>query len=141
MTLTILRVPDTKRLLQFRPLLLHLRVKVTADGLLRPRLIVKFGSSLLLRIADDICHGLQISGLRDDPFVDELLRILGETQEEFAVRLQLVDSLDSLVDLVIQTLDLLLTRGRQQEIVHLRFQCIVYLDVDVITRGLLRLRA
>lgn len=56
---------------------------------------------------------LKITRLRDDPFVDELLRILGETKEELSVRLQLVDGLDSLVDFVVQPLYLLLTGRRQ----------------------------
>lgn len=120
---------------------MNLRVKVPANSLLRPRLIVELGSSLLFRIADDIGHRLQISGLRYNPFVYELLRILREAQEKFAIRLQLIYRLDGLVNLVVETLNLLLTRRRQQEIVHLRLQRVVDLDVDVVARRLLRFRA
>lgn len=49
------------------------------------------------------------SGLRDDPLVDEELRILGEAQEELSLNLHRVDRLHGLVDLVVQRLDLLLT--------------------------------
>ena len=52
---------------------------------------------------------LQISRLRNYPFVDKLLRIFGEAEEEFAIGFQLVDGFNRLVNLVIQALDFLLT--------------------------------
>ena len=47
------------------------------------------------------------SWLRDDPFVDEELRLLGEAEEELALDLHRVDRLHGFVDLVVQALDLL----------------------------------
>jgi len=52
---------------------------------------------------------LQISRLRNYPFINELLRIFGETQKEFAIRFQLVDRFHCFVNFVIQTLNFLLT--------------------------------
>ena len=46
-------------------------------------------------------------GLRDQPLVDEELRIAGEAQEELPVRLHRVDRLHGLVDARVQRLDLL----------------------------------
>lgn len=80
---------------------------------------------------------LEIAHFRNDPLVDELLRILGEAQEELAVGLHGVDVVDRLVDLGVQALDFLLAGGAQQEVVHLRLQRVVDLDVDVIAGGLL----
>lgn len=42
---------------------------------------------------------LQVSALRLEPVLDELLRIVAEAQHEVPLRLQLVDVLDCLVDL------------------------------------------
>lgn len=86
-----------------------------------------------------------------------MLRIFGEAQEKLSVRLQLIDRVDGLVDLRVQPLNLLLTRGAQQEIVHLGFEGVVHLNnlqnrkrnkerlahlhVDVVARRLFALRA
>ena len=52
------------------------------------------------------------SGLRDDPLVDEELRLLGEAEEELALDLHRVDRLHRLVDLIVQALDLLFKQDR-----------------------------
>jgi len=48
------------------------------------------------------------SRLRDDPFVDEKLRLLGEAEEKLSLDLHSVNRLHSFVNLVIQRLNLLL---------------------------------
>ena len=55
---------------------------------------------------DDTCPGdvisaayLEVSGLWDEPVVDELLRVFREAQHELSVDLQLVDGLNRLMDL------------------------------------------
>lgn len=80
---------------------------------------------------------LEIAHFRNDPLVDELLRILGKAQEELAVGLHCVDVVDRLVNLGVQALDLLLTGGAQQEVIHLRLERVVNLNVDVVAGGLL----
>jgi len=47
---------------------------------------------------------LQIPRLRNQPFVYELLRVFGETQEKFPTDLQLIDILHRLVDFVVEAL-------------------------------------
>jgi hypothetical protein len=47
---------------------------------------------------------LEISSLRYNPLVNELLRILSETQEELTISFQTVDGFHCLVNLVVQTL-------------------------------------
>jgi len=42
---------------------------------------------------------LEISCLRHHPAVDELLRVLGKPEEEIAIRLELIDGLNRLVNL------------------------------------------
>ena len=42
---------------------------------------------------------LEVSGLGDEPVVEELLGLPGEAEEEFSVGLQLVDGLHRLMDL------------------------------------------
>ena len=54
------------------------------------------------------------SGLRDDPLVDEQLRLLGEAEEELALDLHRVDRLHRLVDLVVEALDLLLEQKQRR---------------------------
>ena len=68
---------------------------------------------------------LEIAALRDQPLVDKRLRRAGEAEQEVAVDLVLVDQLHGLMHLVVQALDLQLTRRRQQERVHLRLQRVV----------------
>jgi hypothetical protein len=40
---------------------------------------------------------LEISGLRDEPVVEEFLRVAGKAEEEFSVGLQLVNGLNCFV--------------------------------------------
>lgn len=54
---------------------------------------------------------LQISRLRDDPLVNELLRIFSETQEKFSIRFQRIYRFDGFVNFVVQALYFLLTSG------------------------------
>ena len=44
---------------------------------------------------------LQIAALRNEPVVDELLRVFREAEEEISADLQLVDALHRLVDLTV----------------------------------------
>ena len=46
---------------------------------------------------------LQIAALRNEPVVDELLRVFREAEEEISADLQLVDALHRLVDLTATT--------------------------------------
>jgi hypothetical protein len=56
-------------------------------------------------------HVEQTSGLRNNPLVDEELRLLGEAEEELTLNLHCVDRLYGFVDLVVKRLDLLKLRG------------------------------
>merc|ERR1719336_2476282 len=128
---TGLGISDSEGRVEFLPFLLDLAVKVAADGLLGPRLIVEVGVSLLLRITNHVRHRLQVSGLRDEPLVDKELRVLGKAEIELAVSLHRVDRLNCLVNLVVQTLDFLLRGCGKEEAVHLCLESVVDLDVDV----------
>ena len=98
-----------------------------ADRFRDPGLIVEVHPPLLLRVAGHIRHGLEVPRLGLKPLVDEQLWVLGEAEEELAAGFKTVDGLHRLVDLVVQGLDFLLRRGRQQEIVHLSLQSVVNL--------------
>ena len=90
-------------------------------------MIVEVHTSLLLRVARHVSHGLQVPRLRLQPLVDEQLRVLGEAEEELSAGLQAVDGLHGLVDLVVQGLDLLLRRRGEQEVVHLSLESVINL--------------
>ena len=51
---------DPECAVELGPLELDLLVEVAANGLLRPRLVVKVGVALLLRIPGHVGHRLQI---------------------------------------------------------------------------------
>lgn len=53
-----LGVADAESLLKLCPLLLHLGVEVARHSLMGPRLVVKLGSPLLLRVANHVSHRL-----------------------------------------------------------------------------------
>lgn len=98
-------------------------------------------ASLLLGTSVQVEHLLEIVGLRDEPFVDELLRIVGEGHVELATHAQLIRLLDELVDARVQRADLG-QRGaltRRQERLHLIAHRVVDLHVDVVDRRSLRL--
>ena len=127
--------------LEFGAFLVDLGEEVPGDAFLGPRLVVEFGSTLFLGISNDICHRFKVARLRNDPFVDETLRILGEAQEKFPIRLQLIDGVNGFVYFRVQTLNLLLTRCTQQEVVHLIFQRVVDFHIDIVTSCLLVFRS
>ena len=103
-------------------------------------MVIKVRASLLFRISCHIRHHLQISRLRNEPLIDEKLRVFGETQVEFPLSFHRVDRIHRLVNFVIQILNFHLAVGGQQKAVHLDFQSIVDFNVDVITCCLLLFR-
>jgi hypothetical protein len=121
-------------LLELSSFLLHFIVKVAANGLVCPRLLIEVGASLLFRVAAQVEHGLEIVGLRDEPFVDEILRIFREAHEEVAVHAQLIYLLDKLVDFRVQLADLgeRLRLGRVEEALHLITYGVVDFHVDIV---------
>lgn len=70
---------------------------------------------------------LQVSSLRHDPLMDELLRILCKAEEEFPVGFQLIDRVHCFVNLRVQPLNLLLTGRTQKEVVHLSLEGVINL--------------
>ena len=105
---------DAQCRVQFRSFLLNLRVKVSTDSLRGPRLVIKVRASLLFRISCHIRHHLQISRLRNEPLIDEKLRIFGETQVEFTLSFHRIDRVNRLVDFVIQILNFHLAIRKDQ---------------------------
>ena len=57
---------------------------------------------------------------------------LGKAEKELSARLEAVDRVDSLVNLVIEGLDLLLAGRGEQEVVHLGLESIVNLEMHVL---------
>ena len=98
-----------------------------ADRLSDPGLVVEVHPPLLLGVARHVRHGLQVSRLGLQPFIDEQLRIFGKAEEKLPAGLETVDGLHGLVDLVVQRLDLLLRCGGQQEVVHLSLESVINL--------------
>ena len=90
-------------------------------------MVVEIANPFLLWIPSHVRHGLQVSALRFQPLVDEQLGIFRITQEELPTGLQAIDRLHSLVDLVVQRLDLLLGGRGKQEVVHLSLESVVNL--------------
>jgi len=117
--------------------LLDFVVEVATGGLLSPVFEVKVGATLFLRISCDVGGDFDIPSLRDDPLLDELLGIGTKLQHELALVLQLVNRFHSLVNFRVERRDFLLTRGGEKKIIHLSFERVVSLDVDIVTRGLL----
>merc|ERR1719422_1604436 len=103
-----LTISDTQTSVQLCSFLLNLSIEIPANSFSDPWLVIIIHASLFLWVSSHVRHGLQVSGLGLEPFVDEQLRILGETQEEFSAGLQTVDGLHSFMNLVVQRLDLLL---------------------------------
>ena len=83
---------------------------------------------------------LQIGRLRNQPLLNELLRIVDEPEVEIATQLVLVDLLDQVEDLVVQVGDLLMIRLVHAELLHLRLQRVFNLHVNVVAHRLLRVR-
>lgn len=54
---------------------------------------------------------LQVSRLRDDPLVNELLRVFGKTEEKFSIRFKRIYRFHCFVNFVIEALYFLLTSG------------------------------
>lgn len=73
---------DTQHLLQLLSSLLHFGVNVSAHCLWYPGRLVELSPPFLLWVSCHICHQLQISGLRLEPVLDELLWIIAEAQHK-----------------------------------------------------------
>jgi len=81
-------------------------------------------------------HGFEVARLGDDPSLQKFLGIFGKFQHEFSLTFQLVNRLHRLVDLRVQRRNFLLARRGQEEVVHLRFETVIDLNVDVVTSSL-----
>ena len=135
---------NAEHLLELGASLLHAVVEVAADGLVGPRLVVERGLALLLGIAVQVEHGLEVLGLRDEPLVDERLRIVAERGEELALYAQLIELRHVLVDLGVELghLGQRLRLTRRQEALHLIAQHVVDLHLHLVdgrALGLVRL--
>lgn len=127
---------DTQHLLQLLSSLLHFCINVSSHCLWDPRCLVELSPSLFFWVSSHICHQLQISALRLKPVLDEVLWIIAEAQHEVSLSLQLVNVLDGFMNLHLKRSDFLLIGCRRQKAVHLAFQWVVHLHIDVITRCL-----
>lgn len=128
---------DSQHLLQVLSSLLHLGVDVSAYSLWYPGPLVELSPPLLLWVSCHISHQLQISALRLEPVLDEVLGFIAEAQHEVSLNLQLVDVLNRLVNLNFQHSNFLLVCCRGQETVHLALQRVIHLHINVIARCLL----
>lgn len=133
----ILGESDTQHLLQLLSSLLHFGVNVSAHSLWYPRRLVELRPPLLLWVSCHICHQLQISALRLEPVLDEVLWIIAEAQHEVSLSFQLIDVLNRLVNLHFQCGNLLLVGCGGQETIHLGLQRVIHLHINVIARCLL----
>merc|ERR1719422_2139836 len=99
-----LTISDTQTSVKLCSFLLNLSIEIPANSFSDPWLVIIIHASLFLWISSHVRHGLQVSGLGLEPFVDEQLRILGETQEEFSAGLQTVDGLQCIINLNINVI-------------------------------------
>lgn len=113
---------DTQHLLQLLSSLLQSGVNVSAHCLWYPGRLVELSPPLLLGVSCHIRHQLQISALRLEPVLDEVLWFVAEAQHKISLGLQLVDVLNRLMNLHLQRSNFLLVGCRGQETVHLALQ-------------------
>lgn len=90
---------DTQHLLQLLSPLLHSVVNISSYCLRYPGRLVELSPPLLLWVSCHICHQLQISALRLEPVLNEVLWIVAEAQHKVSLSLQLVDVLNCLMNL------------------------------------------